>query len=385
MTRKSADQSQTAGKSDRQDLLFADPGRHAEAQRREILAAVERVVDSRQYVLGQEVSEFESEFGQWLGLSHAVGVASGTDAITLSLRGCGVGSDDEVITVANAGVPPVAAICAVAAVPVFVDVDPQYLTLDPAAVEAAISPRTRAIVVVHLYGQPAEMPALMDVANRHGLFVIEDCAQAHGASLNGRTAGCFGHAACFSFYPTKNLAALGDAGLVATADADLAERLRRLRQYGWDEQRISREPGWNSRLDELQAGILRFRLKGVSEENAKRRSIAQRYRERLEGCPGIHMPAIRPDADHVFHLFTVNCQQRDDLRRRLSMAGIGTGIHYSRPVYAHPAFARFGGQRALPITESHCARTLSLPMHPYLDEADVVHIANTVVRCAADL
>ena len=271
MTRKSADLTETVSISSQRVLLFADPVRHAQAQRQEILAAVERVVDSHQYVLGQEVSKFESEFGRWLGLSHAVGVASGTDAITLTLRGCGLGSGDEVITVANAGVPPVAAILAAGTIPVFADIDPQYLTLDPAAVEAAISPRTKAIVVVHLYGQPAAMPDLMEVANRHDLFVIEDCAQAHGASLDGRMVGCFGHAACFSFYPTKNLAALGDAGMVATSDAGLAERLRRLRQYGWDEQRISQQPGWNSRLDELQAGILRFRLKSVLAENAKRR------------------------------------------------------------------------------------------------------------------
>ena len=341
----------------------------------EIDAAVARVLAGGWYILGPEVSAFETEFAAWLGVGHVVGVASGTDAVLLALRALGVGPGDEVITVAHTAVATVAAIELAGATPRFVDIDPITYTLDPAQLAAAVTPRTRAIVPVHLYGTPADMDAVLSVARAHGLLVVEDCAQAHGARTQGRMAGTLGDAAAFSFYPTKNLGALGDGGAVATNRPEVAERLRLLRQYGWRERYVSDVAGTNSRLDELQAAILRVRLGHLEAENAARRRLAARYDAALAGLP-IALPPARPDDCAVYHLYVIRTAARDALAEHLRARGIGTGVHYPVPVHRQPAYAHLGyGPGSLPATEAAAAGVLSLPMYPDLPEVAVAVVA----------
>ena len=341
----------------------------------EIDAAVARVLAGGWYILGPEVSAFETEFAAWLGVGHVVGVASGTDAVLLALRALGIGPGDEVITVAHTAVATVAAIELAGATPRFVDIDPITYTLDPAQLAAAVTPRTRAIVPVHLYGAPADMDAVLSVARAHGLLVVEDCAQAHGARTQGRMAGTLGDAAAFSFYPTKNLGALGDGGAVATNRPEVAERLRLLRQYGWRERYVSDVAGTNSRLDELQAAILRVRLGHLEAENAARRRLAARYDAALAGLP-IALPPARPDDCAVYHLYVIRTAARDALAEHLRARGIGTGVHYPVPVHRQPAYAHLGyGPGSLPATEAAAAGVLSLPMYPDLPEVAVAVVA----------
>ena len=337
----------------------------------EIDAAVARVLAGGWYILGPEVSAFESEFAAYLGVEHAVGVASGTDAVLLALRALGIGPGDEVITVAHTAVATVAAIELAGATPRLVDINPTTYTLDPAQLAAAIRPRTRAIVPVHLYGAPADMDAVLAVARAHALPVVEDCAQAHGARYRGQMVGTLGDAAAFSFYPTKNLGALGDGGAVATNRPEVAERLRLLRQYGWRERYVSDVAGTNSRLDELQAAILRVRLRHLDAENAVRRWLAARYDAALAGLP-IARPAARPDDGPVYHLYVIRAAARDALAEHLRARGIGTAVHYPVPVHRQPAYAHLGyGPGSLPATEAAAAEVLSLPMYPDLTEESV--------------
>ncbi len=355
------------------DLKTAYARLHAE-----IDAAVARVLAGGWYILGPEVSAFEAEFAAYLGASHAVGVASGTDAVLLALRALGVGPGDEVITVAHTAVATVAAIALCGATPRFVDIDPATYTLDPGRLEAAITPRTRAVVPVHLYGAPADMPPILAIARAHGLLVVEDCAQAHGATTGGRRVGTLGDAAAFSFYPTKNLGALGDGGAVVTDRPEVAERLRLLRQYGWRERYVSDVEGVNSRLDELQAAILRVRLRHLDAENAARRRLAARYDAALAGLP-LGLPSARPDERAVYHLYVVAADKRDALAAHLAAQGIGTGVHYPVPIHRQPAYAHHGyGSGSLPATEAAAARVLSLPMYPDLPEAAVDQVAAAV-------
>jgi len=344
----------------------------------EIDAAVARVLAGGWYILGPEVAAFEAEFAAWLGVDHAVGVASGTDAVLLALRALGVGPGDEVITVAHTAVATVAAIELAGATPRFVDIDPATYTLDPARLAAAVTPQTRAIIPVHLYGAPADMDAVLAVARAHGLLVVEDCAQAHGARYRGRMVGTLGDAAAFSFYPTKNLGALGDGGAVATNRPEVAERLRLLRQYGWRERYVSDVAGSNSRLDELQAAILRVRLRHLDEENEARRRLAARYDTALVGLP-VARPASRPDDCPVYHLYVVRSAERDALAAHLREQGIGTGVHYPVPVHQQPAYAHLGyGPGSLPATEAAAREVLSLPMYPDLAEAAVDGVAAAI-------
>jgi dTDP-4-amino-4,6-dideoxygalactose transaminase len=337
----------------------------------EIDAATVRVLAGGWYILGPEVSAFEAEFAAYLGVEHAVGVASGTDAVLLALRALGVGPGDEVITVAHTAVATVAAIELAGATPRFVDIDPATYTLDPVQLAAAVTPRTRAIVPVHLYGAPADMDAVLAVARAHELRVIEDCAQAHGARYKGHMVGTLGDAAAFSFYPTKNLGALGDGGAVATNRPEVAERLRLLRQYGWRERYVSDVAGMNSRLDELQAAILRVRLRYLDAENEARRRLAARYDAALAGLP-VTRPTARPDDKAVYHLYVIRAAARDTLAAHLSAHGIGTGVHYPVPVHRQPAYAHLGyGPGSLPATEAAAGEVLSLPMYPDLPEAAV--------------
>lgn len=344
----------------------------------EIDAAVTRSVAGGWYILGEEVRAFEAEFAAYLGLEDAVGVASGTDALMLAMRACGVGPGDEVITVSHTAVATVAAIELCGATPRLVDVDPLTLTLDPALLVAAITPRTRAIVPVHLYGCPADMDAILATARNHALLVIEDCAQAHGARYRGRMVGTMGDVAAFSFYPTKNLGAMGDGGAVATNRPDVAERLRLLRQYGWRERYISDVPGYNSRLDELQAAVLRVRLRHLDEENEARRRVAAVYDAALRDLP-LQRPHARPEDRHVYHLYAIRAQHRDDLQDYLAARDIGTAVHYPVPVHLQPAYHRLGyGSGSLPQTESAARSVLSLPMHPDLAPESAAAVASAI-------
>ena len=352
--------------SDRDPIPAADPGAGVAARRDEIAAAIDRVLDGGHYILGPEVQAFEREFAAYLGVPHVVGVASGTDALVLALRARGIGAGDEVVTVGHTAVATVAAIELAGASAVLVDIEPPTCTLDPAAVEGALTPRTRALLPVHLYGHPAAMGALRALATRHGLALIEDCAQSHGATLDGRRTGSLGDAAAFSFYPTKNLGALGDGGAVATADAGVAERARRLREYGWRERYVSEVPGVNSRLDELQAAILRVKLRHLDEDNARRVALADLYAGALAET-GVTLPVTRDNCRHVYHQFVIRHRGRDALREELRGRGIGTLIHYPVPVHLQPAYrGRLRAPGGLARSEEAAATVLSLPMYPEL-------------------
>ena len=348
---------------------------HAEA----IHAAIGRVLESGQYILGGEVAAFEQAFAEYCGGGHAVGVASGTDAVILALKALGIGPGDEVITVSHTAVATVAAVLACGATPVLVDVDPIYYTIDAARIEEAITSRSRAIIAVHLYGQAADMDAIAEIARRRGLRLVEDCAQAVGGRYRHRRLGSLGDVGCFSFYPTKNLGAIGDGGLVLSADEKIAARVRRLRQYGWDDNRETHEAGINSRLDPIQAAILLAKLAHLDPDNARRTAIARRYHAGLAGLPMV-TPKTRPDVDHAYHLYVVTSAHRDDLMKYLSDRQIGCAIHYPVPVHLQRGYH----ERAvlpldgLPVTERLCEKILSLPMYPELDDADVDQVIATV-------
>lgn len=356
----------------------SDPKAAYLAQRREIDAAVARVLSSGWYILGEEVAAFEREFAAYVGVRHGIGVANGTDALVLALRAIGVGRDDYVATVSHTAVATVAAIELAGAKPLLLDIDPARFTLDAAELERVLaSPpgRIAAIIPVHLYGQPADLDAILPLARRHGVRVIEDGAQCHGARLGGRRAGSFGDIAAFSLYPTKNLGALGDGGIVVTDDDDLAERLRALREYGWRTRYVSDLAGMNSRLDELQAAILRVKLARLDADNARRAAIAALYDEGLAGLPLV-LPARAAGASHVFHQYVVRSRRRDALREALKAHGIGTNIHYPVPVHLQPAYkGRIAlGPSGLVESERAAREVLSLPMFPQLDDAQVARI-----------
>lgn len=334
----------------------------------EIRSAMERVLQRAWYVLGEEGAAFEREFADWLGVAHAAGVGSGTDAIQIALRAAGVGPGDEVITVANTCVPTVAGIGATGATPRLVDVHPETLTLDPWALEGAITARTRAIVPVHLYGHPCDMDPILEFAEAHGLVVVEDCAQAHGARYKGRLCGTLGHLAAFSFYPSKNLGAMGDGGAVVTGDPALDGAVRKLRNYGEDTRYHHVRPGINSRLDELQAAILRAKLPHLDGWNHARRGLAERYRAGLAGLP-IQLPPAAPWAESNHHLYPVRTPRRDELQTFLRERGVQTLMHYPIPVHLQPAYESLGYRRGdFPVAEASCAQVLSLPLYPELAE-----------------
>ncbi len=342
-----------------------------------VAAAIQRVVERGWFVLGPEVEAFEREFAAATGLRHVVGVGCGTDALALILRALGIGPGDEVVTTPLSAAYTALAITMSGARPVFADIDPRRLTLDPAAAAAAVTPRTAALLPVHLYGQPADLPALAAVAARHRIALIEDCCQAHLATCAGRPVGSFGVAAAFSFYPTKNLGALGDAGAVATHDEALAARIRRLRNGGQTDRYHHVEPGVNSRLDELQAAILRARLPYLAAWTARRRALARRYREALAGAPVTIPPECDPG--HVYHLFVVRTPQRDALQSRLAAEGIETLVHYPIPIPRQPAFAAEASARC-PVAETVCREVVSLPLSPALAEEDLLRVAEAVQR-----
>jgi len=360
----------------------ADPKAQYLSHKAGIDAAMRRVLDGGRYVLGAEVAAFETEFADYLGGGHCVGVGSGTEAVHLALASLGIGPGDEVITVSHTAVATVAAIELAGATPVLVDVEPGTFTIDTKLVEAALSPKTKAVVAVHLYGQPADLDALTALCRRKGLKLVEDCAQSHGARWNGRRAGTFGDAAAFSFYPTKNLGAIGDGGAVFFKDKPSADKARLIREYGWAERYVSSIPGLNSRLDELQAGILRVKLRALDADNAKRRALAAVYRGALKGFTGL--PAERPQAEPVYHLFVVTHPERDALKAFLQERGVGTMIHYPMPIHLQPAYlGRVPARGPMMVTERAAREVLSLPMFPELPEADARRSAEAILAFKA--
>lgn len=330
-------------------------------------AAVARVLDSGHYILGPEVAAFEAEFAAYCEAAHAIGVANGLDALQLALRALDVGEGDEVVVPSNTYIATWLAVSQVGAVPVPVEPDPATGNLDPDRVRAALTPRTRALLPVHLYGQPAQLDPLLALAREHGLKVLEDAAQAHGARYRGRRIGAHADAVAWSFYPGKNLGALGDGGAVTTDDAAVADRIRVLRNYGSREKYVNEVPGWNSRLDPLQAAVLRVKLAHLDAWNARRAALAARYLQALDGC-GVELPAVAPDVEPAWHLFVVRSPARDALQAQLAAAGIGTLIHYPVPPHAQAAYAGFNARAAeWPIATRLASEVLSLPMGPHLD------------------
>ncbi len=358
-------------------VLQSDPRAGYLRQKAEIDAAVARVLESGWYILGHEVAEFEKEWAAYIGCAHAVGVANGTDALELALRALGIGAGDIVVTTANTAVATVAAIELTGATPLLVDVDAETLTLVPEALAAAVEAhRVSAVIPVHLFGQPADMEAIGAIARQHGLKLIEDCAQAHGAEISGRKAGTWGDVAAFSFYPTKNLAALGDGGAVTTDDPVLAQQLRELRMYGWRERYISEQPGMNSRLDELQAAILRVRLQSLDRDNARRVEIASFYHRAFGGLP-VRLPP--PSDGHVYHQYVIRLQERDRLREHLQRAGVQSAILYPVPIHQQPAYrGRVRTLGELSVTEQAARELLCLPIHPWLSDNEVSRVIDAI-------
>jgi dTDP-4-amino-4,6-dideoxygalactose transaminase len=351
----------------------ANPGAGYRALKPEIDAAIQRVLESGWYILGNEGRTFEAEFAAWLGTDNAAGCGNGTDALVLALRGLDVGPGSSVVTVSHTAVATVAAIEMAGATPLLIDIDPAHYTMDPVELAEVLRhpphglPPIRAVICVHLYGQPADVDAIAHCCRQHGVALIEDCAQAHGARWHGRRVGTFGDAGTFSFYPTKNLGALGDGGAVVARDPQRASRIAALRQYGWRQHYISEEPGVNTRLDEVQAAILRARLPHLDSQNARRAGIAAQYDTALDQAE-MRPPARRKGAEHVFHLYVVRSRCRDEVQARLRHSGIGTGIHYPVPVHLQPAYR--GRIRLGPSGCAEAARAaeeiLSLPLYPEL-------------------
>jgi len=341
----------------------------------EIRSAIDRVLERGWFVLGPEVEAFEHEFAAASGAPHAVGVGSGTDAIALTLRALGIGAGDEVITTALSAAFTALAIAMVGARPVFADIDPVRLTVDAVRIEGLVGPRTRAILPVHLYGQPADMAGIERVASRHGLPIVEDCCQAHLATTGGRPVGTIGVAGAFSFYPTKNLGALGDGGAVITRDATLADRIRRLRNGGQLGRYDHHQLGVNSRLDEIQAAVLRARLLRLKPWTSRRRELAGRYRVGLGGL-SVDVPP-ECDSGHVYHLFVVRVPDRDRFQRQLAADGIETLVHYPLPIPRQQAFAHMSPAHC-PLAARVCAEVVSLPLHPGLSDGDLDTVVSAV-------
>ena len=360
-------------------IPFSDPSASYQAHKEKIDEAIQRVLKSGWFVLGKEVETFEKEFAAFHNEDfHAVGVANGTDAIALSLRSLSLGSGDEVITPSHTAVATVAGIEQAGCTPVFADIDPNTRCIDPKSVREIVGANTRAIMPVHIYGQPAEMHRILEIAQAHNLTVVEDCSQAHGAEIDGQKVGTFADISAFSCYPTKNLGGTGDGGVILCRSKEFAEKIKSLRQYGWNEGRESITPGFNSRLDELQAAILRVKLLHLADDNAKRRVIALRYDAAFKDLP-VTLPALADTELHAMHLYVIECDRRNELMEYLQFHQIGASLHYPLAVHQHPAYAdRIPGGDALPVTEQFYQRNLTLPMYPELSNDAVEHITSMV-------
>lgn len=354
-----------------------DLGVQYQRLRPELERAMAEVAASGRYILGPQVEALEREAAEFLGARAAVAVASGTDALHLALRAVGVGPGDEVVTTSFSFIATATAIRFAGARPVFVDIDPKTFNLDVAAVERAITPATRAVLPVHLFGQPAPVEQLQALCRRHQLALVEDCAQSFGASRAGGMTGTFGDVGCFSFFPTKNLGGMGDGGMVTTGSEEVAARLRRLRHHGSDQPGLHREMGYNSRLDELQAAILRVKLRHLPDFNRQRRRVAQQYNCLLQEA-GVVTPYEDPDGVHVYNQYTVLSEVRERLRQRLLEAHIASAIHYVRPIPRQPVFEPEWAHQTFPVAERVAGRCLSLPMYPELDDRQIARIAETL-------
>jgi len=354
---------------------FLDLSREFENLGDEMLDAARRVLEDGRFILDEHAEAFENEFADYVGLSYGIGVNSGSDALYLSLRALDVGPGHEVIVPSHTFISTVDAVVRVGATPVFVDIDAETYTIDPERIEEAITPVTRAVIAVHLYGQPAQMNLIQTIAGDRDIAVIEDASQAHGAKYRGTPVGSLGDVACFSLYPTKNLGAYGDGGIVITDNDRLANRLEKLRQYGSNERYHYEFVGVNSRLDELQAAMLRQKLKYLDQFNTRRRKIAEKYDEELEN---IETPAEHADAEHVYHLYVVRTSKRDDLQNHLDNRGIGTLIHYPTPIHEQEAYVNIGRRESVELTETIADEILSLPMYPWLRSEEVEQIIDAV-------
>jgi aminotransferase EvaB len=365
--------------SSHERLQGADPKASFTANEAAIRAAIDRVLASGYYILGPEVETFEAEFADYLGGGYVIGVGNGTDALELALHAAGVRPGERVATVANTVSATVSAIEQIGAVPVFIEIEPDTMLMSADALEAELTRGTaiRAVIPVHLYGNPADMRRILEVCEAHDVRVVEDCAQSHGATVGGRKTGMFGDIAAFSFYPTKNLGALGDGGAVFTRDPDRADQVHLLRQYGWRTRYISEIPGRNSRLDEIQAAVLRVKLPSLDDDNTKRQAIAARYGERLAGS-GLTLPAATPGAQPVWHQYAVRTGDREELRAKLYEANISCASLYPVPIHHQPAY--LDRNISLPITEQACAEVLCLPCHPGLGLDDVDRVCEVILR-----
>ena len=358
-------------------ILCSNPLEQFKSYQSEIEDAVISVMRGNSYILGEQVRFLEREFAEYIGVSSAIGVANGTDAIEIALRALNIGFGDEVITVSHTAVATIAAIEATGASVVLVDVDPKFYTLNPDQLQGSLTRRTKAIIAVHLYGQAADLDPIITFCNLNKIYLIEDASQAHGAKYNNKRVGSIGDIGCFSCYPTKNLGAIGDAGLVTTNNEELASKIRMIREYGWID-RVSMQPGRNSRLDELQAAILRIKLKHLDEDNQKRRDIAEFYYEKLSELP-ILMPCVRTNAESVFHLFVIQVEDRNSLLSYLKKGEIIAGVHYSLPVHMHPAYNdRVIKSEDMVVTENIVNKIISLPIYPELSKSDLNKIVNRI-------
>ena len=360
-------------------IFCANPGASAQVHQVEIEEALQRVIHGNRYILGPELELLEKEFADYIGTRCAIGVANGTDALELALSCLGIGRGDEVITVSHTAVATVAAVEAAGAVPVLVDVDPIAYSLNPSNLESVISDKTKAVIAVHLYGQAADLNGIQRFCKQNNLELIEDVSQAHGARWNGQRLGSIGRVACFSCYPTKNLGAIGDAGLITTNDLELGKRIRMMREYGWEERYVSSLAGRNSRLDELQAAILRIKLRYLDENNKKRRHLASFYSEELKST-SLNLPRENfHESDHVFHLYVVKVKEREGLLKYLKEHDIHPGIHYPVPIHLQPAYSkRIRCSDSMDTTEELSRTVLSLPMYPELELSQASEVVRTI-------
>jgi dTDP-4-amino-4,6-dideoxygalactose transaminase len=363
------------------NVPFVDLKAQCQTIAAEVDEAMRRVVADADFILGKDVELFEQEFAAYCEAKYAVGLDSGISALELALRAFGIGEGDEVITVSHTFIASVSSISFTGARPVFVDVDPKTYTMDAAQIEAALTPHTKAILPVHLYGQPADMDAILEIARKHYLVVIEDACQAHGARYKGKRVGALGDAGCFSFYPAKNLGAYGDGGMLVTNNAEIAEKVRMLRNYGQREKYHHVFLAYNRRLDTLQAAVLRVKLRHLDDWNAARQRAARLYDELLKDVEDVVTPAVADDRTHVYHLYVIQHPQRDALMAALRGQGVTTGLHYPIPVHLQPCYESLGvPSGSLPVTESLAPRILSLPMFSEITLGQVRHVCTPVCR-----
>ncbi len=369
----------TCTRSEGDVMIFcANPSAQFHSYQDEIEAAVFKVMRGNRYILGEEVEALEAEFADYIGVHYSIGVANGTDALEIAIRALDIGLGDEVITVSHTAVATVAAIEAAGATPVLVDVDPIYYTLNPAQLKEVISPKTKAVIAVHLYGQAADLDAIGQFCAENKLFLIEDVSQAHGAKWKGKRLGSIGDIACFSCYPTKNLGAIGDAGLITTNNARLNTKVRMLREYGWQYRYISEFVGRNSRLDELQAAILRVKLRHLDADNAKRQRIAAQY-SKILAAQSFQLPATRENAEQVFHLYVIRAAKRLELIEHLKGHDVQAGVHYPMPVHLQPAYkTRIRTAVSMRVTEMLAEEVLSLPMYPELEDQQISDVVQAL-------